>query len=262
MLERTSMPSVMSVGAVPGVAVGVALLLPAVQQAREAARRTQSKNNLKQIGLAMHNYHDVYNAFPQGAHPNDKLAPEKRLSWLAAILPYVEQNALYQSIDFKKSWDDDANKASLQTMLPVYLHPSLGEANKDGYPVTHYVGFAGLGKEGPTLPVDSPKAGIFAYNRATRVRDVLDGTSNTACVAETAKNLGSWGAAGPATIRPATQKPYIGGPDGFGGASVGGMNVLFSDGSVRFLSNETDSRVIEALITIRGGENLNDLGNP
>jgi len=262
MLERTSMPSVMSVGAVPGVAVGVALLLPAVQQAREAARRTQSKNNLKQIGLAMHNYHDVYNAFPQGAHPNDKLAAEKRLSWLAEILPFVEQKNLYDTIDFKKSWDDDANKASLQTMLPIYLHPSLGEANKDGYPVTHYVGFAGLGKEGPTLPVDSPKAGIFAYNRATRMRDILDGTSNTACVAETAKNLGSWGAAGPATIRPATQKPYINGPDGFGGATIGGMNVLFSDGSVRFLSNETDSRVIEAIITIRGGESLNNLGNP
>ena len=97
-LARHSLP-MMPVPSAEGAAVlpiMVALLLPAVQQAREAARRTQSKNNLKQIGLAMHNYHDVYRHFPQGTVPDTNLKPEQRLSFFYSILPFIEQAAPLQ----------------------------------------------------------------------------------------------------------------------------------------------------------------------
>ncbi len=84
------------------VAIGAALLLPAVQQARTAARRTQSRNNLKQLGLAMHNYHDVYNSFPSATVANEKLKPTERLSWIASVLPFIDQEPLYKKIDFEE----------------------------------------------------------------------------------------------------------------------------------------------------------------
>src|SRR6185436_3437393 len=76
----------------------VALLLPAVQQSREAARRAQSKNNLKQIALALHNFYEANSGLPAGTHQNDRLRAEKRLSWMVDILPYVEQSALQQRL--------------------------------------------------------------------------------------------------------------------------------------------------------------------
>ncbi|MCA9067220.1 MAG: DUF1559 domain-containing protein, partial [Planctomycetaceae bacterium] len=84
----------------------IALLLPAVQQAREAARRTQSKNNLKQLALAMHNYHDVYSHFPRGTVDKPDLPVEKRMSWVVSLLPFMEQSAMYNQIDQNKPWDD------------------------------------------------------------------------------------------------------------------------------------------------------------
>ena len=90
-------------------AVLVALLLPAVQQAREAARRSQSKNNMKQIGLAMHNYHDTYNHFPAGTVENDGLEVTERLSWMVSILPFLEQAALYNQIDMKEGFSSATN---------------------------------------------------------------------------------------------------------------------------------------------------------
>ncbi|MGE3316892.1 MAG: DUF1559 domain-containing protein [Planctomycetaceae bacterium] len=255
--ERTSLPSMIGVAGVPAAGIGVALLLPAVQQAREAARRAQSSNNLKQIGLAMHNYHDVHLHFPLGSSPNVDLPQEKLQSWLVEILPYVEQSNLYNSIDRTKAWDDAANKAAMQTLVPVYAHPSVPVIQNNGYAISNYIGFAGIGKDGPKLPANSPKAGIFGYNRKTRIADVLDGTSNTAAVTETKTNTGPWGAAGSSTMRPATQKPYVNGPDGFGGITPQGMNVLFADGAVRFISKDIDPKVFEAMITIQGGEAVN-----
>ena len=91
------------------IAILVALLLPAVQQAREAARRSQCQNNLKQIGLALHNYHDTHNQFPPGTHETGDLKPEQRLSWQAEILPYLDQAPAYHQLSFDKGWEDEAN---------------------------------------------------------------------------------------------------------------------------------------------------------
>ena len=117
---------------------------------------------------------------------------------------------------------------------------------------------AGLGEDGPNLDVDDPQAGMFGYDRRTRFRDVLDGLSNTIMTSEASDEFGGWIQGGRATIRPFRQQPYINGPDGIGGPSPGGCNMGLGDGSVRFISQNIDPSVLEALTTIRGGEALGD----
>jgi len=230
----------------------VALLLPAVQQAREAARRTQSMNNMRNILLACHNYHDVYNHFPQGTVPNDDLEPEERLSWLVSILPYIEQAPLYNNLNMKKGWADEANDFWIQEIIPFYLNPSSPQQYADGYGATSYAGIAGVGADAPTLPNNHKRAGIFGYNRKASFRDITDGTSNTVMISEA--DARSWGKGGPATIRPFAEKPYVNGPDGFTGHHPGVVMMGFADGSVRAISENIDPEVMEALATKAGGE--------
>ncbi len=262
--SRRSVPSIPLVGGLGGSggvatsATLVALLLPAVQSARSAARRTQSKNNLKQIGLAMHNYHDTFGNFPAGTHPNEDLKVEKRLSWMADILPFLEQAALFEQIDFEQGWDSEENQLAAQSHLQVYLNPGLPLDTNVEFGQTHYVGIAGVGKDAPTLPIGAEGVGIFGYNRVTRMRDILDGTSNTMAVSEVSESPGAWAAGGKPTIRALVNKPYIGGKDGFGGESPDGCNVLFADGSVRFISKNVDPELFEKLATMAGGEVVGD----
>jgi hypothetical protein len=256
MQTRESAPG-LTTGAFVSGPVAIALLLPAVQAAREAARRSQSRNNLKQMAIALHNYHDEHHSFPAGTHPNAALKPDKRLSWEADILPFVEQQATYNKIDFTKSWDDAANRGGLSVQIPTFVNPSLGDQKASGLPVTEYVGMAGVGVDGPTLPVTSPRAGVFAYDRVTRIRDITDGTSWTIMTGECSKDFGSWGAGGRSTIRALTKQPYIEGPDGLGGQHPNGCLFGMADGSVQFINKDIDPKVLEALMTIAGGETVN-----
>ena len=244
---------IVSVSGVSTTAVGVALLLPAVQQAREAARRTQSRSNLHQFGLALHNYHDVYQHFPTGTVPNEKLKPENRLSWQASILPYVDEAPLYQMVDFDDAWNSEANRDKMKRAVRMYLNPGVAKDPHE-YAVTHYVGIAGHGDDAPLLPVGHRRAGIFGYNRKTSIRDVTDGSSNTLLTSEASKDFGAWGAGGQPTVRAFTKKPYINGPDGIGGPFRGGCHMGMADGSVHFVSENVDPKVLEALSTAAGGE--------
>ena len=122
--------------------------------------------------------------------------------------------------------------------------------------MTNYVGLAGLGPDGPTLPVTSPKAGCFAYDRVTRIRDITDGLSNTAMISESSTNAGPWAAGGRPTIRSLTKQPYINGPDGVGDSHPGGCLIGLADGSVHFFSDKVDPQLMEALMTINGGETV------
>ncbi|MEP3480734.1 MAG: DUF1559 domain-containing protein [Fuerstiella sp.] len=250
-LPISPLPSVESGAAVP---VLLALLLPAVQQAREAARRTQSKNNLKQIALAMHNYHDVYNHFPAGTVEGTQLQPEQRLSFFYALLPFIEQAAIYNQLrnSEQEAWDSQASSTYTSMKIPTYEHPSDMLFVQGG---TSYIGISGIGPDSAKLPNNDPKAGIFGYDRKTKIRDIIDGTSNTLMTAESTDGDIPW-AQGGRTLKGFSQQPYINGPDGIGGPSPGGCNVGLADGSVRFISEHIDPSVAEALATKAGRERV------
>jgi hypothetical protein len=229
---------------------------PILAESTEKAIRAVSQKNLKAIGLAIYQYHDKSpgEILPIGTFPNAALKPEERLSWQAAILPYMEQSALAAQLDPNAAWNQGANAAISKTDVSAFRHPKLGIANPGA---TSYVGLAGVGPDGPMLHSNDKRAGAFAYDKPRRFRDYLDGTSNTIWVAESSRPA-SWAQGGPSTIRPLTKTPYLGGPDGIGGVSVGGTNVFVGDGQVRFINNKIDPKLMEALTTINGGENLKD----
>ncbi|QDU11875.1 DUF1559 domain-containing protein [Gimesia aquarii] len=177
------------------IAILIALLLPAVQQAREAARRTQCKNNLKQIGLALHNYHDAHNIFPQVAtwgRWNGSTYAAYHHTGIAAILPYLDQAPLYNQIDFNlPAW----GQAHLETQLPALRCPTDSPGfdtpgSTHGVGVTNYAFAHGydwwsrgrLHRQGGT---EIWSGGIFTPQASSRVRDIIDGTSNTVAVGET-----------------------------------------------------------------------------
>lgn len=253
--SRQSVPST-PLGNVSGGAVVpilVALLLPAVQQAREAARRTQSRNNLKQLALAMHNYESVHNHFPQGTVESDDLEPEDRISWGYSVLPYIEQQALYDKIDASKGWADPANANAVGTAIPALRNPSQ-PGPRINPSASDYVGMAGVGEDAALLENDDPKAGIFGYNRVTKMRDITDGTSNTIMIMDSSEPNESFLAGGRATIRGFSQSPYLNGPDGIGSPHAGIVQAALADGSVRAISIQIDETVLESLATKAGGE--------
>ena len=177
------------------IAILIALLLPAVQQAREAARRAQCRNNLKQLGLALHNYHDSHRAFPPGhlLHPSSL---SDRLTWPAFLWPQLEQNALSEQIDVPDpDWGTGGNaqqQALLGTVLPVFQCPSDGESRFDhAYRSRNsYVSNAGIGPLRKELS-PSHRVGVFYQGSKTRMRDLTDGTTNTVGISETIKVSGT-----------------------------------------------------------------------
>jgi prepilin-type N-terminal cleavage/methylation domain-containing protein/prepilin-type processing-associated H-X9-DG protein len=139
------------------IAVLIALLLPAVQQAREAARRSQCKNNLKQIGIALHNYHDTHNTFPPG---NITMGPccgtPSLVNWAISILPFIDQDNLQNTYDFNLPNEDPINVAVLQSSVPVYncpsdtnagkpVRPASGPGSGREYMISSYRGMGGVG---------------------------------------------------------------------------------------------------------------------
>jgi prepilin-type N-terminal cleavage/methylation domain-containing protein/prepilin-type processing-associated H-X9-DG protein len=187
------------------IGVLVALLLPAVQQAREAARRTACRNNLKNIGLALHNYHDTHGCFTFGIDQRETL-------WSAMILPQIEQAALYGTLVFQESgpgnWDSGgANEAACCTLIPVYRCPSLpvpkhvddnpsGSIMEGRVPISYRActGSNGWSDAAETIPPNAPEGavaldsillnGIFFGASRVRFAEVTDGSTNTILVGE------------------------------------------------------------------------------
>jgi hypothetical protein len=239
------------------VPVLVALTVPAIQQAREAARRTQSKNNLKWLGLAMHNYHDVWNHFPTGTLEQPDLPVEQRLSWAYSLLPYIEEAAAYEAADRQQGWQGPGNAGLVNRKYSTFRNPS--QYGERGYGSSgDYVGIAGVGANAAELPEDDPKAGVFGYNRSTNFRSITDGTSNTIMIADASQPNVSMFAGGGQTIRGFSQQPYLNGPDEIGSPHDGIVHGLLADGSVRAVPVTTDPKIIEALATKAGGELIDE----
>ncbi|WP_437186969.1 DUF1559 domain-containing protein [Planctomicrobium sp. SH668] len=184
------------------IAVLIALLLPAVQQAREAARRSQCKNNLKQIGLALHNYHDTYNAMPPGNIADNLM---HRITAWVSILPQIEQSAVYNKLDFGRGfWFGDPaaehNKLVMNGFkVPAFVCPSSSlpdSAEEAGASLFRgsYVFIRGATTDGSTdhTAVRGPvsRGGVFFHNSRTRFGDMTDGSSNTFLVSEQSSFIG------------------------------------------------------------------------
>jgi len=181
------------------IAVLVGLLLPAVQKVREAANRAKCENNLKQLGLALHNFHDTKGHFPATVRPptsNIGLLP--RQGWMLFLLPYIEQDNLSNGYNFALNWFDSPNLPVTSLRVPIFQCPSVPAVERlDGQPeISPWVGivavtdYAVFNFVDPRLLsaglVDTIGKGMLPKNENTRIADVLDGLSNTIAVTESA----------------------------------------------------------------------------
>lgn len=272
------------------IAILVGLLLPAVQQARESARRAQCTNNLRQIGLALHNYQSTCNVFPPGVlGDSGSTSSGQRLhTWMAQILPYIEQTAIYNFYNFNMRFDAAQNAAVVAQPIPAYQCPTVpapATASLSTYAPTHYAGNAGS--------IPGQNDGLLYPLSRTSFRDVLDGTSTTLATGEVALNIGGWaqgavnagggggggGGAGNSQgfgryvmrwwscastcAKPGINPPLTTCSSGceqqfqFSSAHSGGANFTYADGHTSFLSQTIDVNVLKALMT-RAGEEIVD----
>ena len=262
------------------IAILIALLLPAVQQAREAARRSQCQNNLKQIGLALHNYHDVHRIFPYGYNTVPPAGctdgtEDIRHGWGFFILPFVDQAPLY-NFCIQNGANDclvwystpalTAANTGANTVLPVYNCPSdaMRGINTDlnNHGKSNYKGVTDGGA--------GSQSHIFGFSTVeTRIRSISDGTSNTLMVGECstkgAYTGGIWmGVRGDVHDNMAEvdndsvwliNAPATGeGVDAFNSLHEGGAQFLFADGKVQFISENIDAGTYDALGTKNAGD--------
>ncbi|MEM7316012.1 MAG: DUF1559 domain-containing protein [Planctomycetota bacterium] len=242
------------------IGILVALLLPAVQQAREAARRTGCKNNLRQIGIALQNFHSAHNAFPEGGIEwRSPQKPENRqLSWCVWLLPYIEESATFELLDLNTAYDSPENAVGASKVIRSFVCPSSQRSDQlvDDMGPCDYGGIFG---ERITSPNTPPK-GTMIYDRRIGARHITDGLSKTLIVGEDSQfSDGQW----------------INGRNLFDQAFAinaapvfendirsdhpGGAQAVLADGSVVFLSESTDLNVLAAMCTRAGSEVYSNL---
>jgi prepilin-type processing-associated H-X9-DG protein len=224
---------------VVGCLFTVALLLPATRSAREAARRAQCVNNLKQIGLGLHNYEAVYGCLPPAAICDRDGRP--LLSWRVAILPFLEANALWSKFRLDEPWNSPHNQAVAQSVgTPlVYRCPSDAGLPRD---MTGYVAVVG-------------RETAFRSDRApVRFSDITDGLSSTIAVGETTRHV-LWTKPDDLPYDMNVPQAGLGSRHGY---HNNGFNVLMVDGSVRFLKSTVAPIVLRGLLTPAGGEVISD----
>ena len=243
------------------IAVLIALLLPAVQQVREAARRTQCRNNLRQVGLALQNYHSALRSFPPGGlewrAPWPPGLPQKNIAWSALILPWLEQSNLYRSLDFNTGYDSIANAPFAAVRLPVYLCPSTPNGDRQ-FNSRGPIAYGGIFGERIMSPNNPPK-GVMVYDRVFRFRDITDGSSNTLIVAEDSQRIHvEWISAYNVFDQAyaVNKAPQI--ENDMRSQHTGGAFGCLADGSVRFVGESLDRSILAALCTRDGGEIIGD----
>jgi prepilin-type N-terminal cleavage/methylation domain-containing protein/prepilin-type processing-associated H-X9-DG protein len=278
------------------IAILIALLVPAVQKVRGASALAQCTNNLKQIGLALHGYHDRMKVFPPGYKTDvdddgNDLGPG--WGWAAFLLDDLEQGGLKGQIRFDLQISDPANADARVSTVPTYLCPSEAMSDRfsvldaDGTPLAdvaraNYVAMNGV------LGVSSDafdNNGAFLRNTTMRIADITDGLSNTLFVGERSSDMSSvtWTGAMTNAVVPAGRypdpadqlanaeaapalvlahgskdhlpnNPLVFDADATASFHLHGVNFLFGDGSVRFITSGIDGGIYEALLTRSGGE--------
>ena len=212
----------------------LASLGPMLRGAREATRRVQSTNNLKQLALAMHNFHDAYKRFPPAAARESKTrvpqpdAPPH--SWRVALLPFLERADLYDRYRFDEPWDGPHNIELLEEMPAVYRHP---DDPADSTTSAYYV------LTGPGT--------VFDDDDGTRIAEIRDGTSNTLLIVEADRKI-PWTKPEDLAVDPDEPLPKL------GGYTPGGFNAALCDGSVRFVAETMDEQMLRAAILKADGQ--------
>lgn len=276
--------------AIIGILVG--LLLPAVQAAREAARRMQCANNVKQISLATHNFESAYGRFPSGWISHNR-AGEPGWGWAAQLLPFIEGSNLYKQIDLDIPIEDGLHDQVRETVVSTFVCPSdtypnifeIAEGDGHEHDHDHLSGFTAMriddephklfrmsksnyvGMFGTFHLEDAPYNGdgIFYGNSGTKFRDITDGTSNTLLVGERDGRLGGsiWQGNIPEAAEPHARILGVSDHtpnhpsahfDDFSSYHTGGVNFGRADGSVSFLPDTIDHDVYKAMSTRNGGE--------
>jgi hypothetical protein len=218
------------------VPVMVAVQIPAADSARmESPRRANCISNLRQIGLALHNYHDAHKRFPPAFIADEQGRPMH--SWRVLVLPYLERTALYEAYRFEEPWDGPNNRRLLTEGVSVYRCPS------DPSPpqMTSYVAIAGPG----TAWDDPDGKALNAFS---------DGASSTILVVEIANSDIHWMEPRDLDIRKIAKQINPKNAIGISSHHSGGANVVLADNGVRFLSDETTQKMLESLLTAAGGE--------
>ena len=280
------------------IAILIALLLPAVQQAREAARRTQCKNNLMQYGIALHSYQISFEMLPPGCvNPTGPIATREEgyhMSWHVQTLGTMDQSPLFQRMDFSDGAYSASNSVARGTKLPALRCPSDYTVGDGLISATNYVGCTG----GDDVPIDVDNGGLLFLNSSINYRQIKDGTSQTLLVGErrlddietddlgwvsgTASTLRNtavainsranmaWGGGNYRTYAQYdsieddyededTESPS---PDfatgGYSSVHTGGSQFVLADGSVRFISENIDPMIFSNLGNREDGAMLGD----
>lgn len=212
------------------IGILVALLLPAIQSAREGARQTQCKNNLHQIGVALENHAEQFGHYPKDG--------ERGHGFGTYLLPFLEQKALHDKIDPLNTPLPSGSvvPGTGDVPLPVFRCPSHSAEDRiaSGYARSDYIGNEGI------------------FQQATEFRDIMDGDSQTMSVGETTTEH-AWAQPGMASTNSTPN-----GSGGFSSAHAGGIHILLCDGAVRFISNSIDKGTFQALGTPAGHEVVGD----
>ena len=236
------------------------------------SEKIRCTDQLRRIGKALNLYHMQHDVFPTGTIVVDRLPPEKRLSWMAALLPHMDLMsaaslpntaplprgmALESRLDLSQAWDAAENRPVADTWLSWFVCPASAATPIPGEPgVTYYLGIGGVGKDAAGFSKDDARAGFFGYDRRITRADLTRGLSNVMTVAESGTAGTPWAAGGPATVRCVLpeEQPAIGTGCPFGGLHSEGVNVLFADGRVQFIGARVDPVVWQAQATIQDKE--------
>jgi prepilin-type N-terminal cleavage/methylation domain-containing protein len=241
--------------AVIGILIG--LLLPAVQAVRAAARRISCSNNLHEMGVGLHHFHEAHGKFPPGGIELRTFFNRegRQIAWSAYLLPFIEEQPLHDRINFRKDFDSPENADAAAEIVAVYLCPSVARETHlvEGRGACDYGGIHGERITGPNEP---PK-GVMLYDRALRIRDIHDGTTCTLMVSEDAEwRDGQWINARNLFDQAfgINQAPAF--ENDIRSEHPRGANGLMSDGSARFLEEEMDLEILAALCTRAGEETV------
>lgn len=231
------------------IGVLVSLLLPAVQAAREAARKVSCKNNLRQIGIALHNYHDTHRVLPAGCiewRAWNAPPTRRQFAWSAMLLPFLEQQNLHQEIDWTKPYDAPVNAVVARADLPIFLCPTEPDLTLN----SGQISYGGI--FGELITDREQDDGLFVYEKAFRFSDVLDGLTNTIAVSEDVGGPDRQWINGRNVFVVAhginDRSAWIGDNE-IRSAHSGGAMVLFADSRTLSVSESIDKQLLGKLIT-------------